>query len=650
MPVRAIQGLQYFPQRFDLLAVAAVILGGAWGAGHLVLRIVAVPLAARSLERTVFAFGLGLATLSLVTLGAGLLGRLSRPLLAGLIAVVVVIEFVLRATRAVSTHGPTGGLTPAARHTSNLKSPRQEGEGRNSKSASLNPRGPILIESVPTPGSPNQNPKSEIPYPKLTITIATILAVPFLLAMLLASLLPSTDFDVNEYHFEGPKEFFQAGRISFLEHNVYTSFPFGTEMLTLLAMVLSGDWYRGALAGKCVLMCFGPLTALALLAAGRRSCFGRSRNWNTLAGVSAALLYLATPWVFRISTIAYAEGGLCFYLFAALLAVMIAIECGSQAHGCEPAEGHETSHANPQRERGNALTPSLALRVGVPSGRDEYGREPLVSATRDRGGWRPFLLAGLLAGSAMACKYPAALVGIAVVPLRRRRWSALRFWILVRSLCQEQRISTAAAGLVLRSPSDGGPRWSCAAGFGLGVLIAVGPWLVKNLIETGNPVYPLAYRLFDGRDWDAALDARWREAHSSSTFSPASLADLALDVAFRSTWVSPLLVGLAPWALLAVHCRRRAIWLWCYVGWLLFSCWLFTHRIDRFWVPLLPVLALLAGVGLAWCWSEFPRRWARTALVLLLARRRPVSTGIYLRQRPEPPRLVRLQRFSARPG
>src|SRR5579872_2944896 len=62
-------GWQYFPQRFDLLAVAAVILGGAWGAGHLALRIVRPPLAARSLERTVFAFGLGLAALSLVTLG-----------------------------------------------------------------------------------------------------------------------------------------------------------------------------------------------------------------------------------------------------------------------------------------------------------------------------------------------------------------------------------------------------------------------------------------------------------------------------------------------------------------------------------------------------------------------------------------------------
>ena len=34
--------------------------------------------------------------------------------------------------------------------------------------------------------------------------------------------------------------------------------------------------HRGALAGKCLLMCFGPLTGLALLAAGRR--WRRSRR------------------------------------------------------------------------------------------------------------------------------------------------------------------------------------------------------------------------------------------------------------------------------------------------------------------------------------------------------------------------------------
>ena len=65
--------------------------------------------------------------------------------------------------------------------------------------------------------------------------------------MLLGSMLPSIDFDAIEYHLQGPKEYFQAGRISFLPHNVYTSMPFNVEMLHLLGMeVLNDWWYRGA--------------------------------------------------------------------------------------------------------------------------------------------------------------------------------------------------------------------------------------------------------------------------------------------------------------------------------------------------------------------------------------------------------------------
>ena len=36
--------------------------------------------------------------------------------------------------------------------------------------------------------------------------------------------------------------------------------------------------------------------------------------------------------------------------------------------------------------------------------------------------------------------------------------------------------------------------------------------LARNALDTGNPVYPLAYRVFGGRHWDAELDARWSKA------------------------------------------------------------------------------------------------------------------------------------------
>ncbi|MBN1641973.1 MAG: glycosyltransferase family 39 protein [Anaerolineae bacterium] len=44
-------------------------------------------------------------------------------------------------------------------------------------------------------------------------------------------------------------------------------------------------------------------------------------------------------------------------------------------------------------------------------------------------------------------------------------------------------------------------------GLGLSAAAFAAPWYLRNLIMTGNPVYPFAYRLFDGAGWDA-----WRAA------------------------------------------------------------------------------------------------------------------------------------------
>ena len=37
-----------------------------------------------------------------------------------------------------------------------------------------------------------------------------------------------------------------------------------------------------------------------------------------------------------------------------------------------------------------------------------------------------------------------------------------------------------------------------------------------------------------------------------------------------------------------------------YAAYLFLTWWLLTHRIDRFWLPLLPCLAILAGLGADW--------------------------------------------------
>jgi hypothetical protein len=152
-----------------------------------------------------------------------------------------------------------------------------------------------------------------------------------------------------------------------------------------------------------------------------------------------------------------------------------------------------------------------------------------------------------------------------------------------------------------------------ALSFALGVLLVMATWFIKNVVDTGNPVYPLGYRVFGGRDWDESRERQWSNAHGRKPVTKQALVDGLFDVAGRSDWLAPALVALAPLAVFRSGSRRVAGLLWAYVAYLFATWWLFTHRIDRFWLPLLPSLAVLAGLGADWTRS---RGW--TALVGLV--------------------------------
>ena len=188
------------------------------------------------------------------------------------------------------------------------------------------------------------------------------------------------------------------------------------------------------------------------------------------------------------------------------------------------------------------------------------------------------LLTGLLAGSAVATKYPAAL--FVVVP----------FISLVAWYGGAERVRS----IVL---------------FVLMVTITCGPWLAKNAYFTGNPTYPLLYSVFGGATWNREKDTRWQAAHRPTNFSivdthgrSTDLLDSIANVIVRSPWLNLFTWPLAAMTLLSAaragkHRDRRAMLLWGYLLFVLVAWWLFTHRIDRFWIPILPVASLLAGIG-----------------------------------------------------
>ncbi len=477
-------------QRVAIFAPAVFVLTSAWFWGQLALRLLRPSVERRSVEGTVFSFAIGLSGLSLVTLAFGLAGLLTQTVFVPLLVISVPVEaiFIRR-------------------------------DYRRRLSAGLPP--------VPT--------ASERPR-YLWLFLAAM--APFVISMWLGAMSPERDFDVLAYHFEGPKEYFQAGRISFLPHNVYTNFPFLAEMLVLLGMVLRGDWYWGAIVGKSVLFAFAPLTALALYAAGRR-------YFSPQAGLLAALVFLSTPWIDRITIIAYVEGPLTFFVAATLLAVLIALE---------------------------------RFRDGLPGLRDVF-------------------LAGLLAGGGMACKY----TGLLQVVLPMGLVTVVGGWWFLRGRPGR----TADVSKVVLA-------------FALGVAVTIGPWLLKNLVLTGNPVYPLAYNLFGGRGWSPELNARFVPAHAPHNFGPAVLGQNLLDVIADNDWSSALVFGFAPLALLTTRRRGLVLGLWALFAYLFFAWWGFTHRIDRFWVPIIPVVALLAGVGATWTNATVWRWIAGVVIVLVL--------------------------------
>lgn len=442
--------IENLPQRIPIVAAAGLIALAALGLGELALAGLRIRTPLALAERLALAFGLGTAGLGVLTLLIGRLGLLHPwPVRAGLAVLALAGAAVSRFWRIRPSRFDARWLLPLA------------------------------------------------------------LAAPFLLLMFLGAMLPAIDFDVLEYHLQGPKEYFLGGRITFLPHNVYTNMPFGVEMLHLLGMEVLGDWWWGGLAGQLLVAFYAPAAAVMIASAACRAG-GRRAGWL------AAVIYLSTPWIYRLAVIAYVEGPLCFYHAALVWAV-------------------QWGWKDRELSRGSF--------------------------------WG---LLGLLAGGAMACKYPALIS--AVIPFG-----------LIGLLDSWRRRS-------LRPILVYSAAWA----------VVMAPWLLKNVVDTGNPVYPLAYRVFGGRDWDEAREAQWFRAHGPYWPTWQAFGRSLVDVAGRSDWQSPLYLAFAPLAFLRKSTRRTALLVGGYAGYLFLTWWFLTHRLDRFWLPLLPCLAILAGLGADW--------------------------------------------------
>ena len=217
-----------------------------------------------------------------------------------------------------------------------------------------------------------------------------------------------------------------------------------------------------------------------------------------------------------------------------------------------------------------------------------------ASKAADRPVWGLLILTGLLCGSAVSCKYTSVIL-IAIplfgVALLANRISRLRVVIV----------------------------------FLLAVTAACGLWFGKNWVLAGNPTYPLLVDVFGGETRTPEKDTQWRKAHQvprdaqGHRYSWPQAWQATLDLLGRSRWHSPLIAPLAVLVLLRRD-KYGAVKYWvALLAFVLVAWWLLTHRLDRFWVPAVPLMALLAGVGATWSVSLVWRRvlWIVMALGLV---------------------------------
>jgi hypothetical protein len=327
-------------------------------------------------------------------------------------------------------------------------------------------------------------------------------------------------YDVLEYHLQLPREYFLQQHIQPLEHNVYSHYPLGVEMLFLLGMVLRGGPYQGMYLANILHGAFAALAVAGVFAGLRRSDDTRARI--------AAVLLATAPLGVYLSWLAMVELAQVCYLALAL------VWLGQWL----------------QDRRGGA--------AGV---------------------------IGCLLGAACATKYLA--IGFVAGPVL----AVMLAWCLRRPRLLGQ--------------------WALAAAL-TGLLVS--PWLIRNAVSVGNPVFPLATRVLGRGHFTPRHEQRWLAGHAPSAEPPVppppgyDRPRRTVDrvILFYRNFLRQDLVGLLPLMLAGVALAAYLAgpagaggWNWSIVAVLAMQLGVWTaatHEMpSRFLAPVLVPLALMGA-------------------------------------------------------
>jgi len=384
-------------------------------------------------------------------------------------------------------------------------------------------------------------------------------------------------YDVLSYHLQLPREWMQLGAIAGLQHNVYSYLPSGLE-----AAFCHVGWMRGGLV-EAGLACQLLHAALAVLAAVTIATLVR----QTLAAVAArrAAPHDAPPASRRRFD-----------------------NPARDRDGRGPAPPHAASPSGVASYAGAAAGAAyLATPWVIATGSIAYNEQAMVAlgaaglaialSPRDLAPGSRGLAAGLLCGAASLCKLTA--VGMFALPV--------------------------ALVLLWRGGLKPLPRLVALVGFALAAALVIAPYALRNLVETGNPLFPMATGLFGTGHWTLEQAARWQAAHMPHADWPERLGRF-VDAVLAAKWFGYLVFPLAAAGLalaLARRATRRIAALLLIVVATQIAFWLaVTHLQSRFAIPLLAPACIALGLGLGAAAGFNPARRlpaARRWLVLAAA-------------------------------
>ncbi len=187
-------------------------------------------------------------------------------------------------------------------------------------------------------------------------------------------------------------------------------------------------------------------------------------------------------------------------------------------------------------------------------------------------------VSAIMAGFTAACKYqgftPALLLG---------------FFFLV-----ESQLRKSSANFLLKIFFK----------YYLFALLPVAPWLIKNFVYTGNPVFPLAYKIFGGRDWNPTVDMIMTRLNLELFFEvlrnlPFLPWAATMDPKLLIGKLGPVFLAFIPVAFFFPEKSEdiNLARLFLFIGTLIGLFLLYPDAEIRYLSPILPLLSVVSAIG-----------------------------------------------------